>query len=92
MEGLDPRMVWCCQAHNTEKAESLLRSMRKALCPPSLYTYTALINAYAREGNCVRAEEIFAELQSIGFIPDVYTYNALLEAYRSLITILHVLV
>jgi pentatricopeptide repeat protein len=66
--------------------------MRKALCPPSLYTYTALINAYAREGNCVRAEEIFAELQSIGFIPDVYTYNALLEAYRSLIIILHVLV
>lgn len=70
------------QAFYPDKAEHLFQSMRKALCPPSLYTYTALINAHAREGNCVRAEEIFAELQSVGFVPDVYTYNALLEAYR----------
>jgi pentatricopeptide repeat protein len=74
--------VFVNQAYYPDKAERLFQSMRKALCPPSLYTYTALINAHAREGNCVRAEEIFAELQSAGFVPDVYTYNALLEAYR----------
>lgn len=71
------------QAFYPDKAEQLFQSMRKALCPPSLYTFTALINAHAREGNCVRAEELFAELQTAGFTPDVYTYNALLEAYRS---------
>lgn len=56
--------------------------MRAALCPPSLYTYTALINAFAREGLCEKAEEVFAELHSVGLVADVYTYNALLEAYR----------
>ncbi len=66
------------------KAEKLFRSMKRALCPPNLFTYTALINAFAKEGLCEKAEELFAELQEFGFDPDVYTYNALLEAYRLL--------
>jgi pentatricopeptide repeat protein len=56
--------------------------MRSQKCKPNICTYTALVNAFAREGHCEKAEEIFEQLQEAGYEPDVYAYNALLEAYR----------
>lgn len=60
-----------------------MKSQRK--CKPNICTYTALVNAFAREGLCEKAEEIFEQLQEAGYEPDVYAYNALMEAYRSII-------
>ena len=57
--------------------------MTSQKCKPNICTYTALINAFAREGLCEKAEEIFEQLQEAGIEPDVYAYNALMEAYRS---------
>lgn len=59
--------------------------MRTEKCKPNICTYTALINAFAREGLCEKAEEVFEQLQEAGYEPDVYAYNALMEAYRQLI-------
>lgn len=58
--------------------------MRIQKCKPNICTYTALVNAFARDGLCEKAEEVFEQLQEAGHEPDVYAYNALMEAYRSL--------
>lgn len=60
----------------------VFKEMISQNCEPNICTYTALINAFAREGLCEKAEEIFEELQKEGYEPDVYVYNALMEAYR----------
>ena len=63
-------------------AVKIFNEMKTARCEPNICSYTALINAFAREGHCDKAEEIFEQLQEAGHEPDVYTYNALMEAYR----------
>lgn len=66
-------------------ALKIFHEMRTEKCKPNICTYTALINAFAREGLCEKAEEVFEQLQEAGYEPDVYAYNALMEAYRQLI-------
>lgn len=63
-------------------ALKLFNEMRTQKCRPDICTYTALVNAFAREGLCEKAEEIFEQMQEDKLEPDVYTYNALMEAYR----------
>lgn len=63
-------------------AFKLFNEMKTQKCKPNICTYTALVNAFAREGLCEKAEEIFEKLQRAGHEPDVYAYNALMEAYR----------
>jgi pentatricopeptide repeat protein len=63
-------------------ALKLFNEMRSQKCRPDICTYTALVNAFAREGLCEKAEEIFEQMQQDKLEPDVYTYNALMEAYR----------
>ena len=63
-------------------ALKLFHEMRGQKCKPNICTYTALVNAFAREGLCEKAEEIFEQMQEAGHEPDVYAYNALMEAYR----------
>jgi len=63
-------------------ALKLFNEMRSKKCRPDICTYTALVNAFAREGLCEKAEEIFEQMQQDTLEPDVYTYNALMEAYR----------
>jgi pentatricopeptide repeat protein len=63
-------------------ALKLFNEMRSQKCRPDICTYTALVNAFAREGLCEKAEEIFEQMQEDKLEPDVYTYNALMEAYR----------
>lgn len=75
------------QASQSYMALSLFNEMRSQKCKPNICTYTALVNAFAREGLCEKAEEIFEQLQEDGLEPDVYAYNALMEAYLSLIHI-----
>lgn len=60
----------------------IFQEMESEKCKPNICTYTALINAYAREGVFQKAEEVFEKLQDAGHEPDVYAYNALMEAYR----------
>lgn len=72
------------QASKSYEALKLFHEMRSYKCKPNICTYTALVNAFAREGLCEKAEEIFEQLQEAGYEPDVYAYNALMEAYRSL--------
>lgn len=71
------------QESQSYMALSLFNEMRSQKCKPNICTYTALVNAFAREGLCEKAEEIFEQLQEDGLEPDVYAYNALMEAYRS---------
>lgn len=63
-------------------ALKVFNEMLSQRCKPNICTYTALINAFAREGHCEKAEEIFEQLQESGLEPDVYVYNALMESYR----------
>lgn len=63
-------------------ALKVFNEMKTEKCRPNICTFTALINAFAREGLCEKAEEVFEELQEAGIEPDVYAYNALMEAYR----------
>lgn len=63
-------------------ALKIFNEMKAVKCEPNICSYTALINAFAREGRCDKAEEVFEELQEAGLEPDVYAYNALMEAYR----------
>lgn len=70
------------QASKSYMALKLFDEMRSQKCKPNICTYTALVNAFAREGLCEKAEEIFEQLQEAGHEPDVYAYNALMEAYR----------
>ena len=63
-------------------AERVFFKMDAARCSPNICTYTALMQAYAKAGICIKVEEVFEALQVSGFDPDVYAYNALLEAYR----------
>lgn len=65
-------------------ALKLFDEMMRQKCKPNICTYTALVNAFAREGLCEKAEEIFEQMQEAGLEPDVYAYNALMEAYRLL--------
>lgn len=67
-------------------ALKLFHEMRSQKCKPNICTYTALVNAFAREGLCEKAEEIFEQMQEAGHEPDVYAYNALMEAYRLIST------
>lgn len=67
-------------------ALKLFHEMRGQKCKPNICTYTALVNAFAREGLCEKAEEIFEQMQEAGHEPDVYAYNALMEAYRLIST------
>lgn len=70
------------QASKSYMALKVFDDMRSKKCKPNICTYTALVNAFAREGLCEKAEEIFEQLQEAGHEPDVYAYNALMEAYR----------
>lgn len=65
-------------------ALKIFHEMKSQKCTPDICTYTALVNAFARDGLCEKAEEIFEQLQDAGYEPDVYAYNALMEAYRLL--------
>lgn len=65
-------------------ALEVFREMRNKKCKPNICTFTALVNAFARDGLCEKAEEFFEQLQEAGLEPDVYAYNALMEAYRSI--------
>lgn len=78
-------ILYLPQARLPEMAEKLYSSMRDSDCPPTLYTMTALINAYAKEGLCEKAEEAFHNIKALGLEPDVYSYNALMGAYRSVL-------
>ena len=62
-------------------ALKLFNEMRNKKCKPNICTYTAMVNAFAREGLCEKAEQIFEQMQEHGHEPDVYAYNALMEAY-----------
>lgn len=70
------------QASKSYMALKVFHEMRSQKCKPNICTFTALVNAFAREGLCEKAEEIFEQLQESGLEPDVYAYNALMEAYR----------
>ena len=70
------------QASKSYMALKVFHEMRSKKCKPNICTFTALVNAFAREGLCEKAEEIFEQLQKAGIEPDVYAYNALMEAYR----------
>ncbi|KAI5667591.1 hypothetical protein M9H77_17444 [Catharanthus roseus] len=59
----------------------VVQRVRSKRCKPIICTYTAMINAFARDGLREKAEEIFEMLQEAGYEPDVYAYNALMEAY-----------
>lgn len=72
------------QASKSYMAFKLFTEMSSQKCKPNICTYTALVNAFAREGLCEKAEEVFEQLQKAGLEPDVYVYNALMEAYRSI--------
>lgn len=72
------------QASKSYMALKVFHEMRSQKCKPNICTFTALVNAFAREGLCEKAEEIFEQLQDAGHEPDVYAYNALMEAYRSI--------
>lgn len=70
------------QANQSSMALKIFHEMKSQKCKANICTYTALINAFARDGLCEKAEEVFEELQEAGHEPDVYAYNALMEAYR----------
>lgn len=70
------------QESKSHMALKIFDEMRSQRCKPNICTFTALVNAFAREGLCEKAEEIFEQLQEAGYEPDVYAYNALMEAYR----------
>jgi pentatricopeptide repeat protein len=72
------------QAGKSYMALKVFDEMLSQKCTPNICTYTALVNAFAREGLCEKAEEIFEQMQEAGLEPDVYAYNALMEAYRLL--------
>ncbi|KAH0451969.1 hypothetical protein IEQ34_019268 [Dendrobium chrysotoxum] len=69
------------EASQSIMALKVFNEMKTEKCRPNICTFTALINAFAREGLCEKAEEVFEELQEAGLEPDVYAYNALMEAY-----------
>lgn len=75
-------MLLIMQASKSYMALKVFHEMRSQKCKPNICTFTALVNAFAREGLCEKAEEIFEQLQEAGMEPDVYAYNALMEAYR----------
>lgn len=77
---MDLFLQW--QANQSANALKVFDEMKTEKCKQNICTYTALINAFARDGLCEKAEEIFEELQEAGHEPDVYAYNALMEAYR----------
>ena len=77
---MDLFLQW--QANQSATALKVFDEMKTEKCKPNICTYTALVNAFARDGLCEKAEEIFEELQEAGHEPDVYAYNALMEAYR----------
>lgn len=70
------------QANRSYMAWKVFQEMRSQNCKPNICTYTAMVNAFARDGLCEKAEEVFEQLQEDGYEPDVYAYNALMEAYR----------
>ena len=70
------------QANKSYLSLKIFNEMTTQGCKPNICTYTALINAFARAGQCEKAEEIFELMQEAGLEPDVYAYNALMEAYR----------
>lgn len=72
------------QAGKSSMALEVFNEMISHKCKPNICSYTALVNAFAREGLCEKAEEIFEQMQEAGLEPDVYAYNALMEAYRLL--------
>lgn len=73
------------QAGKSYMALKVFDEMLNRKCKPNICTYTALVNAFAREGLCEKAEEMFEHMQEAGLEPDVYAYNALMEAYRLLL-------
>lgn len=70
------------QESKSHMALKIFDEMRSQRCKPNICTFTALVNALAREGLCEKAEEIFEQMQEAGYEPDVYAYNALMESYR----------
>ena len=75
-------MLILSQAKQPMSSLKVFNEMKTIGCKSNICTYTALVNAFAREGLCEKAEEVFEEMQQAGHEPDVYTYNALMEAYR----------
>lgn len=76
------------QAGKSSLALTLFHEMMSHECRPNICTYTAMVNAFAREGLCEKAEEVFEQMQEAGLEPDVYAYNALMEAYRLILNML----
>lgn len=75
-------LIVSSQAKQPMSSLKVFNEMKAIGCKPNICTYTALVNAFAREGLCEKAEEVFEEMQQAGHEPDVYAYNALMEAYR----------
>ncbi|KAF5386004.1 hypothetical protein D9615_002506 [Tricholomella constricta] len=54
--------------------------MKHSGLQPSIATYTALMNAAAREGQWLDAWAILDDMMAVGVMPDVAVFNALLKA------------
>ena len=48
---------------------------------PDAYSFTALISAYARQGDTDRVQALFCEMQEDGVAPTVQTFNNVMSAY-----------
>ncbi|KAG0048076.1 hypothetical protein BGZ83_006922 [Gryganskiella cystojenkinii] len=50
--------------------------------PNAIYTFTPLLDSYAKEANLLAAKGMFNEIKDRGFEPNTVTYTILMDGYR----------
>lgn len=69
------------------KAERILSFINKKGYPPSVISYTALMEAYGKGGQYNKAEAIFRKMQSHGPEPSALTYQIILKIFVEVIVV-----
>ncbi|KAK7395548.1 hypothetical protein VNO78_16110 [Psophocarpus tetragonolobus] len=64
-----------------ERAEGMIKLMRKDKVVPNLENWLAMLNAYSQQGKLEDAERVLDAMQEAGFGENVVSYNTMITGY-----------
>jgi pentatricopeptide repeat protein len=73
-----------CHGRDTDRIESLVQEMIEDGIDPNVVTYTAMFNAYSKDGNLKKAEDVMNRMRKEGIKPKVDTYNTIISAFAKI--------
>jgi pentatricopeptide repeat protein len=70
-----------CHANYKTRVDELHKLMIDEGIKPDIYTYCAMVVAFARSGAVEKVEELFVSMKKDGIAPNIVIYNNIISAY-----------